>query len=85
MMPDAEPSEPRRPRGRYQYSLASLLMLTGLVSVLAAALGGMLRGTYGESAVPVHYFVIMIIAAPLGVMMFVSLLWLGVRLISRRR
>jgi hypothetical protein len=85
MPPDAEPSQPRRPSGRYQYSLASLLLVTALVSVLAAALGGMLRNAYGESSVPLQYFVIMMIAAPLGVMIVVSLLWLAIRLVSRRR
>ena len=85
--PGAQPGPPRpkAPRGRYQFSLASLLMLMVLFSVLAAALGGMIRSTYGDSPLPVGYLVIMAIAAPMGVLIVVSLLRLGLQWLGRRQ
>jgi hypothetical protein len=84
-MDEHEPTTTRPPRGRYQYSLASLLLLTALVSVLAAALGGMLRREYFDSPTPAVYFLMMAIAAPIGVMIVVSLLRAAVRWAARSR
>ena len=82
-MPDAEPAGPRRP---FQFGLATLLLIMLLVSVLAAALGGMLRGRTSVGArLPLGFFVAMIVAAPLAVMILLSL-WRSVAgLFGRRR
>lgn len=86
--PDEQPAAPRRPRrspGRYQYGLGSLLLATALFSVLAAALGGMLRAEWGQSPVPTRYFLLMAVATPIGVMILISVGRLGLRLLKRLR
>jgi hypothetical protein len=82
-MPDAEPTPP--PRQPFQFSLATLLLITALLSVLAAALAGMLRRQYGGSSLPSGFFVVMAVAAPMAVMILISLLYSVVRFLRRRR
>jgi hypothetical protein len=45
----------------------------------------MIRSTYGDSPLPVSYFVLMAIAAPVGVLILVSLLRLAVVWLGRRQ
>ncbi len=81
-----EPSSVPR-RRRYQFGLGTLLLLTIPVSLLAAALGGMLgRGGAGPN-VPQVYFILMCIATPLGLLIAASVLRWGLRtfLPSHRR
>ncbi len=78
----SEPPSPRRP---FQFSLASLLLATVLVSVLAAALGGMLRRRSGHADMPPGFFVLMAAIAPMALMVGISLYRGLVRLIDRRR
>ena len=71
-MSDHEPIEPLPRRGRFQFSLASLFLVTFLMAVAFAALGGMLRAARGEIDLPVGVFVIMAAAAPMAVMVGLS-------------
>ncbi len=68
-MTDAEPSRPRRP---FQFSLATLLLMMVLLSVLAAALGGLLRNPL-EAAYPRSFYVAMAAAAPMGALIVISI------------
>ena len=82
-MPDAEPDGPRRP---FQFGLASLMLVTLLVSILAAALGGMLRSPgSGGVRLPPGFFLLMAAAAPLAVLILLSLLRTAARLRDRYR
>lgn len=79
------PDDERPPGRRYQYSLSTLLLITALVSVLAAALAGMLQRQRGGASMPAGFFVLMAVAAPLAVMIVVSALRGLLRLWTRRR
>jgi hypothetical protein len=68
-MPDTRPQRPRR---WYQFGLAAILLTTSLVAVLMSALAGLLRGDAGR--MPPGFFIVMAIAAPMAVMIFLSLL-----------
>ncbi len=83
--PQTPAPQPRPPRGRYQFSLSSLFLVTALVSVLAAALGGMVRARFGEVAVPGYYFLMMAVAAPMATMIALSLGYTALRWFRRRR
>lgn len=80
-MPDPANPGPRRP---FQFSLATLLLVMALFSVLAAALGGMLRGHWGTSTMPPGFFELMAAAAPVAVVVVLSLLH-SLRLWLKRR
>ena len=69
-------------RGPWQFSIASLLVTMALVSVLAAALGGLLDPS--QTTYPRGFFVVMIVAAPLLVMIVASLLVAMRRWFDRR-
>ncbi len=71
------------PRGRFQFGIAAMLLLMALVSVLASAFAGMLG--LGASTLPRAFFVAMAVAAPLAVLMVVSLLRAATTLPSRYR
>jgi len=81
-MPDPESPPPRRP---FQFTLGTLLLVTALVSVLAAALGGLLRRRQGAFEMPPGFFVLMTIAAPVAVLIFLSLAQSLLRWLNRRR
>jgi hypothetical protein len=81
-MPDAEPPEPRRP---FQFGLGALFLLTALCSVLAAALGGILRSRWGVSPMPPGFFELMAAASPIAVVILLSLLRAGVLWLKRHR
>jgi hypothetical protein len=82
-MPEAELPDPKRPR--FQFGLGTLFLLTALCSVLAAALAGMLRSRAGISPMPPGFFELMAAAAPVAVLILLSLLRAGVLWLKRRR
>jgi hypothetical protein len=63
------------PRNRWQFSLGSLLLFVTLFAVLMSALGGMLRIQAGEKLSMPRSFLIMAVAAPLGMVVGVSLFY----------
>jgi hypothetical protein len=82
-MAEPEPTGPERPR--FQFGLGTLFLVTALCSVLAAALGGMLRSRAGFSGMPPGFFELMAAAAPVGVVIVLSLLRSAMRWLNRRR
>lgn len=77
-MSNVEPSRSGRP---FQFGLGTLLLITALLGVLAAALGGMLRGRPAGVPLPLGFYIVMAVAAPLGALIVVSLLRSAIRLI----
>jgi len=76
--PPAPPEQPRRPR--WQFSLASILFVTALVSVLCGVLAGMLRGSAGPVTVDARVFVLLAAALPVALVILISALrWLAQR------
>ncbi|MBX7165333.1 MAG: hypothetical protein K1X74_03200 [Pirellulales bacterium] len=69
----SDPTDPP-PRWRLQFGLGTLLLVMLLVGVAAAALGGLLRATASRAAEPLLTFVLLTIAAPLALLMVISLL-----------
>ncbi|MHC4181008.1 MAG: hypothetical protein ACYSWU_26210 [Planctomycetota bacterium] len=82
-MPDAKAPEP--PRRPFQFGLGALLLATALCSVLAAALGGMLRTRWGLSSMPPGFFELMAAAAPVAMVILLSLLRSAALWLKRRR
>jgi hypothetical protein len=60
------------PRNRWQFSLGSLMLFVTLFAVLMSALGGMIRAQAGEKLSMPHSFLIMAIAAPMGMVICIS-------------
>jgi len=83
-MPETGVSQPP-PRRPFQFSLATLMGVTALCSVLSAALGGMLRGRGVGSQMPPGFFVMMAAAAPVAVVIAASLYVAAKRFLARRR
>ena len=81
--PDAEGPEPPRPR--FQFGLGALFLVTALCSVLAAALGGMLRSRWGGSSMPPGFFELMAAGTPVAMVVLLSLLRSAVLWLRRRR
>ena len=81
-MPNGESPPPRRP---FQFTLGTLLLVTTLVSILAAALAGLLQRRSSSFEMPPGFFVLMTIAAPVAVLIFLSLTRALVRWLGRRR
>ncbi len=81
---DEPPSEepPKRP---FQFSLAAMLGITAMVSVLAAAFGGMWRAHGGDLDVNPNLFRLMAILSPLGMLILVSLFHASTQWLKRRR
>lgn len=73
-MAEHGPIEPRgrAPRRRYQFGVATLLLLAIPVSLLAASLGGML-GQGGAGRIPSDWFILMCAATPLGLAVLAGL------------
>ena len=65
--PDNTASAPRRKR---QFTIRSVLFATTLVAIAAAGFGGLVRA--GDAAAPT-LFVLFVVAAPLGLMLVLSL------------
>lgn len=81
--PSDDPQTPRRPR-RFQFRLSTLFVLMFAVSVLSAAVAGLVRQGVVATAVPEAFYLAMLTAAPLGAMIVLSLFyafqhWLGRR------
>ena len=79
-MPDNDPSPPRR---RFQFSLGSLFLAMLLCSVLSAVLAGLLYPQRTGSTLPKGSFTLLAAAAPMAVMIVLSLFQAIVRLIDR--
>jgi hypothetical protein len=60
------------PRNRWQFSLGSLMLFVTLFAVLMSALGGMIRIQSGEKIALPRAFLIMAIAAPMGMVILIS-------------
>ncbi len=67
------PASPPPKRRRFQFGVATLLIAAIPVSLLAAALGGMLGQSAGRPMMPAPFFVLLSIATPLGLVIAVSL------------
>lgn len=76
---DSSSEQERRPI-RIQFGMRLLLILMAMVSVAAAVLGGMLRGGPDR-----YIYVVLGIAAPMGVMILVSVGSQVMRYLERRR
>jgi hypothetical protein len=61
-------------RNRWQFSLGSLMLFVTLFAVLMSALGGMIRIQAVEKIAMPHAFLIMAIAAPMGMVIIISAL-----------
>jgi magnesium-transporting ATPase (P-type) len=59
-------------RKRWQFGLGSLMLFVTLFAVLMSALGGMIRIQSGEKIALPHSFLIMAIAAPMGMVIVIS-------------
>lgn len=81
-MSDVEPSKPPRPP--FQFGLGTLFLVTAMCSVLAAALAGMLRSRFYTS-MPPGFFELMAAAAPMAMLIVVSLIRSAVQLLKGRR
>jgi len=78
-MPDNDPNpSPSPTRRRFQFGVAAMLIAAIPVSLLAAALGGMLGQSTGKPLMPTAFFVVLSIATPLALMISVSLVRLAV-------
>lgn len=85
-MSDSETPPPNRPpRQPFQFSLGTLMFAALVVSLMAAALSGMLNRRAGTSPMPAGFFVAMAIFAPLAVMLLANLLLAIRRWFDRRR
>ncbi|MEE8452630.1 MAG: hypothetical protein V3R99_11970 [Thermoguttaceae bacterium] len=62
-----------------------MLLVMVLFSVLAAALAGLLHRHQGRSTMPPGFFVLMAVAAPMGLMILAGLLRAVTRYLNRRR
>lgn len=71
----------RSRRTWYQFSLARMFLLTTLVSVLVAAWSGLVRF---QGSMPIGFYV-MTVAAPLAIVIVLSLLHALGRRLDRRR
>ncbi|MBX9791161.1 MAG: hypothetical protein K2Y37_19755 [Pirellulales bacterium] len=84
----SQPPAPQSPgRNPWQFSLATLLWVTVLLSVLLAFLGGVLRTQGREATLETMLFRLALIAAPLAILVLVSVvraLLDGVRRIRSR-
>ncbi len=70
-MSDADPPDPP-PRKPFQFGLKRLMLITALASVVFATLAGLLRSS-SEARMPPGFFVLMAIAAPMALMIGISL------------
>jgi len=88
-MSGTAPSEPqpRRPRRRFQFGLGTMLLAALPISILSAAWAGMIGLGAGSTRLPQGFFVLMAAAAPMAVMILISVCRTIVRLLggSRRR
>jgi hypothetical protein len=83
-MSDTPPIEPKPPgpRRRLQFGLGSMLLAVLPISILSAAWAGMMGVGASQPLLPQGFFVIMAAAAPLALVLFISL---GRSALRRRR
>jgi hypothetical protein len=81
------PPQPPRPKRRFQFGLAAMLLAAVPISILAAAWAGMMGLGAGNSRIPQGFFVLMAAAAPVGLMILIGVCRAVFRLLSggRRR
>lgn len=79
-MKDPQPEPPWRPR----FTLATLIKAMVVLSVLTAVLGGLLREA-AQGSVSIIFFLAMVIAAPLGITIALSLVEPTRNLVARIR
>jgi hypothetical protein len=85
-----EPPRPKppRPKRRFQFGLAAMLLAAVPISILAAAWAGMMGLGARNSQIPQGFFVLMAAAAPVGVMILIAVCRAVFRLLTgggRRR
>jgi len=84
-MSNSAPPESPPPRHPFQFGLGTLLLITTLFAVLAAAFAGMLDRRAGRSSMPPGFFVLMAVAAPVAVLIVLSLVRAIVHWLQGRR
>lgn len=84
MAPDPAPSEPPPPR-RYQFRLGFFFLLMTLVAALAAGASGLLRLGQAVERPPEEVFLVIVVAAPLGLSIVLSLYYSLLRWLQSRR
>ena len=62
------------PRGRWQYSIGTMLLIMIPFSVLAGALSGMLNPESSGTGLPRAFYVVLTIIAPMGLMVALSVI-----------
>lgn len=82
--PSSDPQPPRR-RRRLQFGLGAMLLAVLPVSVLAAAWAGMMGLGADRPALPRGFYVLMAAAAPMGLVIAISVGRSAVRLLRRAR
>ncbi len=85
-MSNAETPPPERePRRRFQFSLGTMLLAVLPISVLSAAWAGMTGFGARNSRFPQAFYVLLAAAAPMGVMIVISVFRGAIRLVDRFR
>ncbi|MFH1266849.1 MAG: hypothetical protein ABIK89_14060 [Planctomycetota bacterium] len=87
-MSEPTPADPQGPRRRFQFGLGAMLLAAVPVSILSAAWAGMMGLGADNALLPQGFFVLMAAAAPVAVMILLSVCRTLVRLLggdSRRR
>jgi hypothetical protein len=69
-MPEEDRPPPRR--RRFQFTLASMFLAMTLLSILAAALGGMMREAEGRPWIMRGFFIVMAAALPVAMLIAIS-------------
>lgn len=83
---DRKPQSAQRPSGRFQFGLFGLMATMLLLCVPFAIWGGLLRaGKPTPGSTQMSVFVLLSVAAPIGVMILISLALAASRLYHRRR
>ena len=83
--PDVPEPQPPRPRRRFQFGLGTMLLAVLPVSILSAAWAGMMGFGAENSRFPQAFFVLLAAAAPMGVMVLISVCRAVLRLLDEIR
>ena len=83
-MPETAPGEPQpqRPRRRFQFGLGTMLLAVLPISILSAAWAGMMGLGANSTRVPQGFFILMAAAAPMAVMILISVCRAVLRLLG---
>jgi hypothetical protein len=60
------------PRRRWQFGIGALLLFTTLFALLIGAFSGMIRSSAGEHFAYPRLFLVLAVAAPLGMLVFIG-------------